>query len=656
MILKLISLKLRNFKGQRDFLFEPNGKNASVFGDNGTGKTTLMDAFSWLLFDKDSTGKKDFAIKTLDENNEPIHGLEHEVDGVLDVDGKRITLRKVYREVYTKKRGSTQKEFTGHTTDYFVDGVPVKKGEYEGAVANIADESIFKLLTSPTYFNEQMDWKKRREPLLEVGGNLTDEQVIASNVKLAKLTAILNGREVEKHRDVIKAQMKKINEEIEKIPVRISETQLGMPDISGIEKDELPQDIAALQKDLQAKQQELARIQSGGEIAEKKKQLAEAEAEILRKQNEARKKNDETIAKKQAEQNALLQKWQEIEHDLSKYENAIKDNESAIQTAEARAEQLRTKWKEENTKQFTIEQEDVCPACGQTIPEEQLAEARQKAEEQFNLSKAEKLTAINEEGKRFVEAIKAGKEACIEAQKLIKEMEEQIKSLDEKADAIQKYADNQPEENVDTIADDITKKAHLEQDIASLQQGSTGEVTKVQEEIDFLNDDMKTLQAAQARIEQYDKDTARIAELQAQEKVLATEYERLDGELYLCELFVKTKVAALEGNINSKFKFARFKMFNQLVNGGIEETAETLCAGIPYGSGLNTGAKINVGLDIIRTLARHYELYLPIFIDNRESITELIDVSPQQTISLIVSERDKKLRVELKEEAKDVIA
>ena len=134
MNLRLISLRLRNFKGQRDFLFEPNGKNASVFGDNGTGKTTLMDAFNWLLFDKDSTGKKDFAIKTLDENNNVMHGLEHEVEGLLEVDGKRIKLRKVYYEKWTKKRGSTQKEFTGtlRTTSLTT---PMKKGEYDDEVA-----------------------------------------------------------------------------------------------------------------------------------------------------------------------------------------------------------------------------------------------------------------------------------------------------------------------------------------------------------------------------------------------------------------------------------------------------------------------------------------------------------------------------------------
>lgn len=649
MFLKLISLKLRNFMGCREFDLIIDGRNATVKGDNGAGKSTLAHAFSWLLFDKDSTGKKDFAIKTLDENSEPIHGLEHDVEGVLDVDGKRITLRKVYREVYTKKRGSTQKEFTGHTTDYFVDDVPVKKSEYEAAVANIADESIFKLLTSPTYFNEQMDWKKRRELLLEVCGDLTDEQVIASNVKLAGLTAILGDRDVDKHKDVVKAQMKKINEEIEKIPVRINETQLGMPDISGIEKDKLSQDIAALQKDLQTKQQELARIQSGGEIAEKRRQLAEVEAEILRKQNEARKKNDETIAKKQAEQNTLLQKWQEIERDLSKYENAIKDNEAAIQTAEARATQLRIKWKEENAKQFTIEQDDVCPACGQAIPEEQLEEARQKAEEQFNVEKAGKLIAINAEGKALVEAVNATKEENQNTLLKIKELRADFEESRKEYTAIQQEISKlqQPADEVDD-AELIAKKARFEQDIASLQQGTEAEVTRVQEEIDFLNDDIKALQATQAKIEQYDKDIARIAELQAQEKVLAAEYERLDGELYLCELFTKTKVAAMEGNVNSKFKFARFKMFNQLVNGGIEDCCDTLYAGVPYGSGLNNGHRIIVGMDIIRTLSEHYGFIAPIWVDNAESVVQLPEMDAQ-VIRLVVSGEEKKLSVEVAE-------
>jgi chromosome segregation ATPase len=470
--------------------------------------------------------------------------------------------------------------------------------------------------------------------LLEVCGDLTDEQVIASNAKLAKLTEILNGRDVDKHRDTIKAQMKKINEEIDKIPVRINETQLGMPDIEGIDRDKLPKDIAVLQKELQAKQQELARVQAGGEIAEKRRQLAEVEAEILRKQNEAKVASDVEVAKKRAELEKTAEEGIGISTRIKELKADIEANARAIQTAETKAVQLRARWKEENAKQFTIEQEDVCPACGQVIPEEQLAEARQKAEEQFNLEKADKLTEINEEGKSLMESVKATKEENKKTQKQIDKLEAELEESRKEYAVIQQEIEKlqQPKAediNNPTTAGLIAKKAKLEQEVANLELGSQTEAFKVQEEIDELNDDIKALQAVQAKIEQYDKDTARIAELQAQEKVLATEYERLDGELSLCELFVKTKVEATEGNINSKFKFARFKMFNQLVNGGIEDCCETIYNGVPYSSGLNTGHQNIVGTDIINTFAEYYDFYPPIFIDNAEGVTELPETKGQ---------------------------
>lgn len=73
---------------------------------------------------------------------------------------------------------------------------------------------------------------------------------------------------------------------------------------------------------------------------------------------------------------------------------------------------------------------------------------------------------------------------------------------------------------------------------------------------------------------------------------------------------------------------------------------ETLYEGVPYGSGLNNAAKINVGLDIINTLSEHYGILAPIFVDNAEAVTKFINVDAQ-LISLVVSEKDKQLRVEL---------
>ena len=183
---KLLSLHLENFKGIKKFTLDANGSNVRVFGDNAVGKTTLFDAFVWLLFDKDSQNKKDFSIKTLDNEGNVIHNLEHTVEGEFLIDSTVIKLKKVYKEKWTKKRGQPIAEFTGHTTDHFVDDVPINKKEYTAKVAEIVDEEVFKLLTSPTHFNEHLDWKKRRAILLEIAGEVTDQEVINSKSELSK--------------------------------------------------------------------------------------------------------------------------------------------------------------------------------------------------------------------------------------------------------------------------------------------------------------------------------------------------------------------------------------------------------------------------------------------------------------------------------------
>jgi len=112
--MRLVELRLRNFKGVKNFTFRPDGKNATISGRNGTGKTTVADACSWLLFDKDSLGNKQFSLKTLDGTGGELHNLEHEVTGIFQLDnGARIELQKTTTEKWTKKRGSASPEFTG---------------------------------------------------------------------------------------------------------------------------------------------------------------------------------------------------------------------------------------------------------------------------------------------------------------------------------------------------------------------------------------------------------------------------------------------------------------------------------------------------------------------------------------------------------------
>lgn len=654
----LLTLALRNFKGARDFKLETRGGNVRVYGDNETGKTTLFDAFVWLLFDKDSTNRKDFNIKTLTAEGEPIHGLEHEVEGVFEIDGKKLVLRKVYSEKWTKKRGSVKAEFTGHSTDYYIDQVPVKKTEYEQTVSAIIDEEVFKLLTNPLYFNEQLKWQDRRSTLLQVCGDISDDEVIAANKSLSDLPAILEGRSIEKQRAIIAEQRKKINDELEKIPVRIDEVQRSLPDLSDLNKERLEKSIADLRAQAEEKEAELTRIQSGGEISAKEKQLREIESEMLQIKNDLQAKSFGVINTKRQELSAIQGQVSELEHHIKSIERRIRDNEEAIRTKRLAADQLRQEWREISGQAFTFEHDDTCPTCQQALPRHQIEEAREKAEASFNLDKSRRLEEINARGKRLVSEADELEE---ENNMLATEKAEKGSELSAKQaelQSIQQEIDSLQTGVVDVSTDQVyiskqQEKQQIEQEIIELRSSVQSAVSRVRGDLASIKTDIQLMESQLAKFDQVRRAEERIEELREEERRLAAEFEKLEHQLYLTEEFIRSKVTMLEEKINSRFKFARFQLFEEQINGGLKEVCNTTFKGVPYAD-LNNAAKINIGLDIINTLSEHYGFSAPIFIDNAEAVTKFIDVDAQ-VVSLIVSGADKSLRVEPEKVMEEVI-
>ncbi len=642
--MRLKSLTLRNFKGIRNFTLEADGNDVNIYGDNATGKTTLFDAFLWLLFDKDSQNRKDFEIKTLQADGQPVHGLDHEVEAVLELDGRTFSLRKVFREKWTKKRGSATAEFTGHTVDYYIDGVPAKKAEYEARIASIASEEVFKLLTSPTYFNECLHWQERRRILLEVCGDVSDKEVIAAEPTLARLPEILQGRKLEDHRKVIAARKAEINKELEKIPVRIDEVQKNLPNLEGIVPEKLQEDIAKLKAERAKKQEELARLEAGGAIAEKTKQLREIELEIMAAQKRA---GERQAAKAQEVRAALNDLWKQISALQSQHranEGQINADMLTIDQLEAKIASLREEWYRVNAE--TFDEPDTCPTCGQTLPEGKREEARAA----FNRQKAERLEGITSTGKATRADVDRLKAEISKLEEQNTKLAEQIAQLESNADELKQTLD-QLSRQVD-MSGDLTwlalqqRKQELEKEIEEMQAGNAAATAPVRQEIANLDMALEALEKAAAQVEARKRGLERIEELKAQERKLAAEYERLESELYLTEEFIRTKVRLLEERINSRFKLARFRLFDVQVNGAVVECCETTYQGVPYSGGLNNAARINVGLDIINTLAEHYGFAPPIWIDNAEAVTQLIPTKGQM-IRLIVSEGDKTLRVEV---------
>lgn len=651
--MKLIRLSLENFKGIKSFTLETGGKSIAVYGDNATGKTTIFDGFLWLLFDKDSQNQANFDIKTLGPDGDAIHGLDHTVEAVLQLKGgMKITLKKTYREKWTKQRGSATKTFTGHTVDHFIDGVPATKTEYTKKVASLIDEGVFKLLTSPMYFNTVLHWQERRKILLEVCGDITDQEVIEANDDLRELPKILGNRSLEGHRKVIMSRRAEINRELDRIPTRISEVQLGLPDISQIQPDKLPDDIAKLRALVQEKEQEKARVLAGGGAAEKVKELREIEGELIRVQNEHRHAQSGESIELQHKLYAVTQTRQNLELDIQAWEHQRDDADAEIKALDKKLEALRQEWHQINSRKFEYTESDTCPTCGQMLPKAQVEAAREKAEAEFNQAKARDLEAVNAEGRRLkarrdelaklVAELAENREASLATLGDLKQEEDKLRAQVEAAKTEVKPITDNPE-----YARLLEQKQQVEAEIEALKAGNQEAITAIQKDIDAYNQDIAVLERAQAQVEQYHKGQERIKQLQDEEKHLAKQFEALEKELYLTEEFVRAKVRLLEEKINSKFQLARFKLFQEQVNGGLAECCEVQYNGVPFSS-LNNAARINIGLDIIRTLSKHYDVEAPIFIDNAEAVVELLPMDAQ-VIKLVVSGEHKKLTVVIPE-------
>lgn len=664
-VVTLTNMILSNFKGITKFNLLLNGKSAQLFGDNAAGKTTLFDAFVWCLFGKDSSNKKDFAVKTLNDDGSEIHNLEHSVELLLSVDGLELQLKRTYKEVYKKTRGSVTKTFSGHTTDFEINHVPSNEKDYKAAVANIVDEEIFKLVTSPTYFNTSVKWQDRRKILIDICGDVTNEAVVASNKKLAALNELLTNYSVEDAKAIVAAKRKKINEQLESIPVRIDELY-NM--IAGVEVDEaeVKANVERINQQIDGLKTQKINVQNGGALAEKRVALTTAEGDVQAYEREFNTKANEEVYKLQArvqeaQGNVQIAKGNLAQLEFVKeqwkqtYDFLQRDKQRYIQAMD----ELRVEFAKVKSKEFNHVDTCNCPTCEQPIPSEKVEAVRNEALAQFQLKQSEQKARINTQGITYKEKVEEINDkitahteqqnkimediekAQLEVEKFEKELEKQQKKLEEAKVATPCIEDDANYQEL------VSKVNEINAIIKDLELNIQDTLNDLNVEIVALETERKQYDEQLGKLASVATNRARIGELEGEQQRLMEEFELLEYQVNLLDEFTKSKVELLSERINSKFKYARFKMFDVQVNGGISETCETLYEGVPYGDGLNNAAKINVGLDIINTLSEHYGIFAPIFIDNAEAVTKLIDTNAQ-TIALYVSEQDKKLRVETK--------
>lgn len=653
----LKKLELKNFKGIKDLVIN-FGDVTSISGKNATGKTTVVDAFTWLLFGKDSKDRTTFNIKTLDANGEELHGLEHSVTGELEVDGQAITIQRLYKEKWTKQRGQAQAELKGHTTEYFINEVPTSMKDYQARVNQIFEENKFKLVTSPLYFTN-LKWQDQRKMLLEIIGDIDEETVINYNPSLEPLRNLLTDG-IDNLLKVVKAKISKLKDNVKSIPFRIDECNNSIidEDFQALEfrKRGIESGIKSLDESIEDKSKVNDRkLELSNKIFELKQQFQA-------KYNKA--KSDMELPKMQLKNDMreLEYKLQDQERDYrtavrteEHLEREIVEGKNSISKLKFENEGLREEFSKVKGETLEIDESQfVCPMCKREFETNDIEAKKAELLSNFNTDKEERMKNIQARGKTNNATI-AKIEANISTlnNKLI-ETSEYINGIKQKVEETKEQINNL---SVQLSISDCTKEIkfegmeelkaeikNLEDEMRSISIGDSNMELKVRKA--NLVKELEEVNRLLAGRENNDKLILRIKELQAEERGLAAKIAELEGQQFMCEEFIRTKVELLEGSINNKFAGSiSFKLFNKQINGGLNECCEATVNGVPF-SNANTASQINAGLSIVNTLSKHFNVQAPIFIDNAESVNK-IGETDSQLIKLIVS-LDNTLKVEVK--------
>lgn len=650
--MKLISLTLQNFKGIKGFILDADGQNSNVFGNNGTGKSTLFDAFTWLLFGKNSRDEKDFGIKTLDANGNVIPRIEHRVSAVIEHNGQKLQLTRTYKERWRKQRGAAEAVMVGNTTEYAYGPVgaatPINASEYARVINNLIDEKIFKLITDPLYFNERLSWQERRQLLMQICGDITDEDIVKSNAELEEVLQLAAGRSIDETKKGVRAAIRETKKKKDEIGPRIDECRKGLADINLAAVDDARIDVKMVPWQIEALRKKKLEESSMDQSVKDRERLAEVNAKILElkaARHDVYQKTVYDLMEKEIEASRVVAKEQDALDALQAKRTAMRaDAERFTQSIN----DLRNDFKTVFGKAFTSTPiETVCPTCGQALPTDRIERAKSAMAEQeasFNFEKAERLKAINIEGKEKKQKLEETAASLTELEGKIEASTQRLEQLKDVLTAIKedKATQKEPapsEEEVRLVQEAMILKSHIEHPVENTENA------QIDEQIAALKEKLGDAQIIITKADNNNALNARIGELLKSEHELSEHLIDLEHQLYLCEQFTRTKTDLVSERLAEKIPTVQFIMFRpNVTNEGIEECCETSYHGVPY-KDLNTGARINVGLEIIKALISKYEVTAPIFVDNAESVTELNSV-PTQLIRLVVSEEDSTLRVE----------
>lgn len=633
MDIKLKEMRIINFMNTHDEVFKLYDKSI-VKACNGKGKSTLMNAFSWLIFDTDSELHNNPSIRKM-INGQPVNDIDVSVECVMDIDGKEVKIKKVQKRTF-KKDGISYAD----DNSYFINEVPKTLKAFKEYFD--IDMKLMQMCSNPGLFISKKD-KEMREYLFSKIENVTDMQIASADTKLSCLTSLLEQYSREEIEALNKASIKKCNENIPILKGQIMEKQRDITansdiDVSDLElrRNTIKEQIAANienQSDIEKQNEEYNKISKA--IYELNIKLSEIEKDENEKLNSARKE-------KEHEKREYETKLRECEDNIHVRENIIAKCKNIIAECEEKRNELAKKWTAIKNEELD-ESSTICPTCHRELPEDEVEKIRNN----FTENKTKRLKEVEEAGNRCksdkIDSEQQMKNAQEELKALIpnkEELESQIKAIADSMVEIKLFADMTDNAEYSAV------KAELENKEKELSDKKSNNLSELKIENQKLNDELRKIEV-EIQSADTSKDEERLEELKNQ--IISLEQAKTDAEkiLDLLKELDKVKNEKLSDNINSMFSLVKWKLFDHAKNGNYT----SVCVPMVDNKSIlslesNKGNRILGKADILNSFQRIENMQVPVFMDDVESLDsenlkKLISMFNCQLICLQVSDNDK---------------
>lgn len=637
MRISLKKLILENFMcyAHKEVVFSDNTKIAA---SNGKGKSSIVNAYMWLLFNCDYQLADNPPVRRM-VDGKIIDDADVSVTAIFVVDGKEVVMRKSQKRKYSKD-GSSYKD----DNSYSINEVPKTLRDFNAYLGT--DISVLKICSNINAFLVKKS-AEMRDFLFGVADDISDAAIAKSKAELAELVPLLEMYTADELSAMNKATKSKVAKELPVLDGQIAEKERDIQikqsmDISALElqKNAIKEKLNKVTED----QLDIDKVAAEHDaIADK---ILKLKFEISAMQNKA---NEEIDCKRAALRTAIDDckvAQMNVIQGISDNDWDIDQSTRTLSIWKSKKEKLVAEWKTVNAEKFN-ELTTICPTCHRELPAEDI----ERLKSDFVRNQTERLTAVEADGNAIAQKIKEIEDRierlkeCNEInRKTIADTEAKLTKLEEEYNELPLCVDISGDDEYIGVMAQIEA---LEINMAGMETTATR--TRLKSEEITLRQELAECEAKIAKSDT-EADETRLEELLANKRNLGQAQTDAQKILDLLDNLDKAKNEALTNEINKHFNLVKWQLFEFAKNGGYKSTCIPTVDGKSILTTMsNKGNRILGRVDICNSIQRISNVACPIWLDDAESLDSAnqqnaVDMVDSQIIMLAVND-NKELEV-----------